>query len=52
MAIVTLNIPSKLNAMNGDNYYRLSCLMFDIAKYVLLPYPHPFPHFTNISQDG
>ena len=32
LAIITLNIPSKLNAMNSDNYYRLSCLMQDIAK--------------------
>ena len=35
LAIITLNIPSKLNAMNGDNYYRLSCLMQDVAKSVL-----------------
>jgi len=31
IAIITLNIPSKLNAMNQAAYYRLSCLMRDIA---------------------
>jgi len=32
IAIITLNQPKKLNAMNMDAYYRLSCLMRDVAK--------------------
>jgi len=32
VAIITLNQPKKLNAMNTDAYYRLSCLMQDVAK--------------------
>jgi peroxisomal 3,2-trans-enoyl-CoA isomerase len=32
IAIITLNQPKKLNAMNQDAYYRLSCLMRDVAK--------------------
>lgn len=32
IAIITLNQPKKLNAMNMDDYYRLSCLMRDVAK--------------------
>ena len=32
IAIVTLNQPKKLNAMNGDAYYRLSSLLRDIEK--------------------
>jgi Delta3-Delta2-enoyl-CoA isomerase len=32
IAIITLNQPKKLNAMNQDAYYRLSCLLQDIAK--------------------
>jgi len=32
IAIITLNQPRKLNAMNMDAYYRLSCLMRDVAK--------------------
>jgi peroxisomal 3,2-trans-enoyl-CoA isomerase len=32
IAIITLNQPKKLNAMNTDAYYRLSCLMRDVAK--------------------
>jgi Delta3-Delta2-enoyl-CoA isomerase len=44
MAIITLNIPSKLNAMNSDNYYRLSCLMRDIAKYLC---SNPTPQSTD-----
>ena len=31
VAIITLNNPKKLNAMNQANYYRLSCLMQDVA---------------------
>jgi Delta3-Delta2-enoyl-CoA isomerase len=33
IAIITLNQPKKLNAMNLDAYYRLSCLMRDVAKW-------------------
>jgi Delta3-Delta2-enoyl-CoA isomerase len=32
IAIITLNQPKKLNAMNLDAYYHLSCLMRDVAK--------------------
>lgn len=32
VAIITLNRPSKLNAMNQPLYYRISCLMRDIAQ--------------------
>lgn len=31
VAIITLNNPKKLNAMNQPNYYRLSCLLQDVA---------------------
>ncbi|KAG9669743.1 ClpP/crotonase, partial [Aureobasidium melanogenum] len=30
-AIITLNIPKKLNAMNGDHYFRLAKLMREVA---------------------
>ena len=32
IAIITLNQPKKLNAMNQDAYFKLSCLMRDVAK--------------------
>ena len=32
IAIITLNIPKKLNAMTQDLYYRLACLLDDIAQ--------------------
>lgn len=32
VAIITLNRPSKLNAMNQPLYYRISCLLRDIAQ--------------------
>lgn len=32
VAIITLNRPSRLNAMNQPLYYRISCLMRDIAN--------------------
>ena len=32
IAIITLNQPKKLNAMNQDAYYRLSCLLQDVEK--------------------
>ena len=31
IAIITLNLPQKLNALTQDLYYRLSCLMRDVA---------------------
>ena len=31
IAIITLNLPKKLNALTQDLYYRLSCLMRDVA---------------------
>jgi Delta3-Delta2-enoyl-CoA isomerase len=32
IAVITLNQPKKLNAMNQDAYYRLSCLLRDVAR--------------------
>ena len=32
VAIITLNKPKKLNSMNQDNYYRVSCLLREIAQ--------------------
>jgi Delta3-Delta2-enoyl-CoA isomerase len=32
IAIITLNQPKKLNAMNQDAYYRLSCLMREVGN--------------------
>jgi peroxisomal 3,2-trans-enoyl-CoA isomerase len=32
VAIITLNLPKKLNALNQPLYYRISCLLRDIAK--------------------
>lgn len=31
IAIITLNFPEKLNALTQDLYYRVSCLMREIA---------------------
>ena len=31
IAIITLNQPKKLNALSQDLYYRLSCLMREVA---------------------
>lgn len=31
IAIITLNIPKKLNAMNQDLYFRLASLMHEVA---------------------
>lgn len=31
IAIITLNLPEKLNALTQDLYYRISCLMREIA---------------------
>lgn len=31
IAIITLNLPKKLNALTQDLYYRLSCLMREVA---------------------
>lgn len=31
VAIITLNLPQKLNALTQDLYYRISCLMREVA---------------------
>ena len=31
IAIITLNLPQKLNALTQDLYYRLACLMREVA---------------------
>ena len=31
IAIITLNVEKKLNALTQDHYYRLSCLMREVA---------------------
>lgn len=31
IAVITLNIPKKLNAMNQDSYFRLASLMHEVA---------------------
>lgn len=31
IAIITLNLPEKLNALTQDLYYRISCLMREVA---------------------
>ena len=31
VALITLNLPKKLNALTQDLYYRLSCLMRTVA---------------------
>ncbi len=31
VAIITLNVPKKLNALTQDLYYRLACLLREIA---------------------
>ena len=32
VAIITFNLPQKLNALTQDHYYRLSCLMREVSK--------------------
>ena len=32
IAIITLNLPHKLNALTQDLYYRLACLLREIAR--------------------
>ena len=32
IAIITLNLPKKLNALTQDLYYRISCLMREVAS--------------------
>jgi len=32
IATITLNIPQKLNALTQDLYYRLACLLREVAK--------------------
>lgn len=31
IAIITISVPKKLNALNQDLYYRISCLMREVA---------------------
>lgn len=33
VAIITLNVPKKLNALNGDLYYQLARAMHEIASH-------------------
>ena len=32
VAVITLNLPKKLNALTQDLYYRLACLLREVAK--------------------
>lgn len=33
IAIITLNVPKKLNALNGENYYKLARAMNEVAEH-------------------
>ena len=33
VAIITLNVPKKLNALNGDLYYQLARAMHEVASH-------------------
>jgi len=33
VAIITLNVPKKLNALNGDLYYQLAQAMHEVASH-------------------
>lgn len=33
VAIITLNVPKKLNALNGDLYYKLARAMHEVASH-------------------
>jgi peroxisomal 3,2-trans-enoyl-CoA isomerase len=33
LAIITLNVPHKLNALNGDLYYQLARAMHEVASH-------------------
>jgi peroxisomal 3,2-trans-enoyl-CoA isomerase len=33
LAIITLNVPSKLNALNGENYYKLARALNEVAEH-------------------
>lgn len=33
LAIITLNVPKKLNALSGENYYKLARAMLEVAEH-------------------
>lgn len=33
LAIITLNVPKKLNALSGENYYKLARAMHEVAAH-------------------
>lgn len=33
LAIITLNVPSKLNALSGENYYKLARALLEVAEH-------------------
>jgi peroxisomal 3,2-trans-enoyl-CoA isomerase len=33
IAIITLNVPTKLNALDGENYYKLARAMNEVAEH-------------------
>jgi|TARA_R110002003_G_scaffold1499_1_gene23172 peroxisomal 3,2-trans-enoyl-CoA isomerase len=33
IAIITLNVPKKLNALDGENYYKLARAMHEVATH-------------------
>lgn len=33
LAIITLNVPKKLNALGGDAYYKLARAMYEVAEH-------------------
>lgn len=33
LALITLNVPKKLNALSGDNYYRLARALNEVAEH-------------------
>lgn len=33
LAIITLNVPKKLNALSGENYYKLARAMTEVASH-------------------
>jgi peroxisomal 3,2-trans-enoyl-CoA isomerase len=33
IAIITLNVPKKLNALSGENYYKLARALLEVAEH-------------------
>jgi peroxisomal 3,2-trans-enoyl-CoA isomerase len=33
VAIITLNVPKKLNALSGENYYKLARALLEVAEH-------------------